>query len=298
MMSTAKKYGTDSGYFRQQRSKFLNASDDIQFLEQEIADLGKNYDSFSTQQKNIEKNFESLTLKQKAFAGAANIANKATNILGKAIQGLSSPIGIAGMAFVGLIANIGKMKEEADQVNINKLFEDYQKLSDNRNIDISEFDKLYEDYKKTGEVSDELTNVSKTLGEQLEIVGDQALINAGNFDELSKQIHKASEESDKMAKESADKTVNAITNAENQHYLFTNDFANNFTSFDEELTKRTGIKYGFGSNENNLFGFVDQSGMDALEKYQAITKALSEANANLEKYNAQLNEAEDSKAPE
>lgn len=288
MKTAEKKHGIDSGIYRQQKSRYKNASEEAQFLEKEISDLGRNYDLLEGQEKVIQ-NFDQLTKKQKVYAVAANAANKVTGLLGGAMEQLSSPIGIAGMAILGLISNMERMKDEAEQANINQLFEDYQKFADNRNIDISEFDKLYDDYKKTGNVSDELINTSKTLGEQLEIVGDQALINAGNFDELSKQIHKASEESDEMAKKAADETINAITGAESQHALFSRDFASKFTFFPglsyDDISTRTGISY-------DLLG-KDQSGMDALEKYQSIVNALSDANKNLEQYNAQLDEAED-----
>lgn len=285
MASTAQNYGTDSRYFKQQSSTYYNRSQDIANIKQQMSDLDLR---FGKAAENVTKGFDTLTTKQKLFVTASKAANKATSLLGSAIEGLTSPIAMAGMAIIGLIANIAQMKAQVEQTNINRLFEDYQKVAENRNVDLSQFDNLYKDYQKTGVASDELINVSKTLGEQLNIVGDQALINAGNFDELSKQIHKAAKESDQMAKEAADKTVNAMTSAEKQHHVFTDDFANKFNFLPgsgDTISTRTGISYGWLGQ--------DQSNMDALEKYQAITKALGEANKNLDDYNAKLDEAKD-----
>ena len=224
-------------------------------------------------------------MKEQAVSTASKVANKATSLLGKGLSALSSPIGIASIAVLGLITNLSQMAEQAEQNNINNLFEDYQEAVEKSNIDLTKFDDLYKQYKKTGDVSDELIKVSEELSESLDIVGGKALINAGNFDELSEAIHKASDESRELAKRNIDRTLAAIDNAESQHTPFSQDFAAHFQNLPgmNEINQRTGITYDLLGN--------DTSGMNSLEKYQAINKELLNAEQNIQKYEEQLEKA-------
>lgn len=288
--SPKKQKGAKESY-EASKARFLEAENMSNTKADEIAKQAKDK-MLSYQKQSLEQlgeaadktslKMELLSIKEQAVSTASKVANKATSLLGKGLNALSSPIGVASIAVLGLITNLSQMAEQTEQNNINSLFEDYQEAAEKSNIDLTKFDDLYKQYKKTGDVSDELIKVSEELSESLDIVGGKALINAGNFDELSGAIHKASDESRELTKRNIDRTLAAIDNAEAQHNPFSQDFAQYFQNLPglDDINQRTGIIY-------DLFG-KDTSGMDSLEKYQAINRELLIAEENIKKYEQEL----------
>ena len=150
----------------------------------------------------------------KALASGVGLkaASGAVGVFGKALSALTGPVGIAIAVITSLIGLISSAVSSAKQADIDAAQTKYDDAYSKSQIDTSSFDAAYATYQKTGEVTDELTNSSKSLADQLDITGSSALINAGNFDELANKIGKAKNEADGLSKQYAKQQLANLTN--------------------------------------------------------------------------------------
>lgn len=123
-------------------------------------------------------------------------ATAGATAFGTALKGIltSVPALLAIVSVIGIITTaFGAAQESAQQAvdNANEAAADaFSDVTDVQN-NIASFNELYDTYVKTGEVTDELTSSAQTLCDALGIQGEEALITAGNYEELAKRIQEA-----------------------------------------------------------------------------------------------------------
>ena len=123
-------------------------------------------------------------------------ATAGATAFGTALKGIltSVPGLLAIVSVIGIITTaFGAAQESAQQAvdNANEAAADaFSDVTDVQN-NITSFNELYDTYVKTGEVTDELTSSAQTLCDALGIQGEEALITAGNYEELAKRIQEA-----------------------------------------------------------------------------------------------------------
>lgn len=227
---------------------------------------------------------------QAGLLGAASAAKVAEGSL-KGLQGimasLTSTWGLAVLGIVGVASALYDAAIAADKAKISAGQSDYDAAYEKSQVDTSTFDEAYEEYKKTGQASDDLKNSSKELVDSLGIVGGQALINAGNFDELASKISDASEASKVLAARAAQSQISNIQDYEETYHPGQQD------DFLHTLTNQEDY-YGWGDNDGikqrtgidvDLITNQDKSGMDLVQQIGAINKMVDEAKSNFDDLN-------------
>lgn len=190
------------------------------------------------------------------------------------MAGITIALGVIAAAYSNYVEKIKNITQNAVD-NYNKNYEKTQ-------VDTSNFDKLYEEYKKTGNASDELTQASKDLAQQLGIVGGGALVASGNFTQLAIEIENAKNAANDLADISAENAMRGLNDAANTHYLFdTNDFL--YTA----------------SYASDVLSFVDQFGnsigsLSLPEKIAEVDEAIANEQQHYNELIQQQNELENS----
>ena len=210
-----------------------------------------------------------------AMGAGAKAASVGVSLLSKAVNFLSGPFGIIITLVGTAVSMLNSFAAASRQAALDAGMEDYSNAQIKATVDTSSFDAAYNEYLRTGQVTDELKTASEELADSLGVVGGQALINAGNFEELANRISDAKNESIEYANRAAENQLNAISEDVSSYQLFGSDFMHDIWA-DSDFQSRTGIS-------QSIFG-KDTSGMDVIDKLGAMNKALEEANANIEEY--------------
>ena len=147
------------------------------------------------QQKSQNAKKCAIATEEEAIA-TKNAATTTTG-LGKAFSFLGGPIGIAVIAIGAIVGALSFFEEQSKQTleNLKEAASESQEKINNIITSSENFDKLYKQYKNTGSVTDELRQATTSLVDELEISGGKALIAAGNYEELAKQINEAKDAS-------------------------------------------------------------------------------------------------------
>ena len=221
-----------------------------------------------------------------AMGAGARVASVGIGLLSKALKFMSSPIGIIISLLSAAASAFISFKKASDQASLDAGMEKYNNAQAKAAIDTSSFEKAYKEYQKTGQASDELKTASQQLVDSLEIVGGQALVNSGNFDKLAKSIKNTTLENGAYLDTLAENQINAETQNLSKYNIFGSGFAqevaDNYLSQDDlgqKFQQATGITFGALGD--------DTSGMNAVEKIQAINNALEETNEKIENLKTQ-----------
>lgn len=108
--------------------------------------------------------------------------------------GLSLPVVgavIAAISALGIGIGVYQQNlENAKQEQTDLVSKTSEVVSNNSQL-IDSFNQLYSSYRQTGEVSDDLKSTSQQLADSLQVQGANALIAAGNYDQLAESIDNA-----------------------------------------------------------------------------------------------------------
>lgn len=123
-----------------------------------------------------------------ATAGATAFGTALKGIL-TSVPGLLAIVSVIGIITAAFGAAQESAQQTADKAN-EAAADAFSDVTDVQN-NIAGFNELYDTYVKTGEVTNELTSSAQTLCDVLGIQGEEALITAGNYEELAKRIQEA-----------------------------------------------------------------------------------------------------------
>lgn len=233
----------------------------------------------------LAKTFPEVTNGLKNMSAGASTFSTAISKAGTALKAFMSGLGPLGLALGAAAVAFGIATEKANKQA--QFFKDQLESSNSAVESIKSnsdsYDSALAAYEKTGNVTEELKTSSLAMADALGISGAKALVNAGNFSELSKQIAEARKQ---------ELEYNAILNAQkakslekDYSYNLSNDIKNEAGIKTQETDSYTGdASYQFGTGEIT-------SGSSNLEQAAAligVVKKYQQEIADLNKEAAKL----------
>lgn len=267
-------------------SAFKDASKAISSIENIADDLDTK--SVVKQIQAAQEGMSLLGVKAAASGAGLKVASSAVSGLGKALEVLTGPVGIAIAALTAFISIISSAVSAAREANIETTQTNYDDAYTKSQVDTSAFDAAYAAYQKTGEVTDELTNSSKSLADQLDITGSSALINSDNFDKLAEKISKAKNESSKLTDQLAKQQISNLNYTDNGFGNIPSRIgwmtSNNITDTTDLSIKAPNVWNGTGTITDKI-----KELNKAIDDYQQLLKQDNLSDSDKDAYQRRIN---------